>query len=59
MSLPLRLGRSAIASVQTSLGAVGEGDAGRDGAYHEAGAVAILKRYRIGNGERAKHQASH
>lgn len=47
------------ASLQASQRAVGEGDAGRDGAYDEAGGVAFLKRGGIGGGERGQQQPSH
>ncbi|CAK9310459.1 unnamed protein product [Citrullus colocynthis] len=43
------------ASLQASQRAVGEGDAGREGAYDEAGSVAFLKRGGIGRGERGQH----
>lgn len=48
--------RGGDARTQASRGAVGEGDAGRDCAYHEAGAVAVLNRFGIGHGDPAQHQ---
>uniref|UniRef100_A0A0A0K910 Uncharacterized protein n=1 Tax=Cucumis sativus TaxID=3659 RepID=A0A0A0K910_CUCSA len=47
------------ASLQASQWAVGEGNAGCDGAYDEAGGVAFLKRGGISGGERGQQQPSH
>lgn len=64
--LPMSVGVVAVdrirrndAGLQASQRAVGEGDAGRDGAYDEAGGVALLKRSGLSRRERAQHQPRH